>query len=49
MAAEAEDVANVDEGFQEFGMQRGQYIFDGVQQELEDMDYAVFWRDQWLR
>ena len=37
------------EGFQAFVMQRGWYIFDDAQQEVEGMDYAVFWRDRWLR
>ena len=44
-----EDVADAGEGFQSFGMQRGRYIFNGALQEVEGMDYAVFWRDQWLR
>ena len=40
-----EDVMYAGEGFQAFIMQCFQYIFDGSRQEVEGMDYAVFWRD----
>ena len=44
-----EYVADAGEGFQEFIMQCFWYIFDGARQEVEGMDYAVFWLDRWLR
>ena len=44
-----EDVADAGEVFQAFSMQCCRYIFDGAQQEVEGIDYAVFWRDCWLR
>ena len=43
-----EDVADAGEGFQAFIMQCCRYIFDGKRQEVEGMDYAVFWSDRWL-
>ena len=44
-----EDVTDAGEGFQAFSMQCGRYIFNGAQQEVEDMDYAVFCLNCWLR
>ena len=44
-----EDVVDTGEVFQAFSIQCGRYIFDGTLQEVEGMDYAVFWRDFWLR
>ena len=44
-----EYVADAGEGFQALGMQRVRCIFDGAGQEVEGMDYAVFWCDCWLR
>ena len=29
-------------------MQCGRCIFDGTRQEVEGMDFAVFWVDRWL-
>ena len=44
-----EYVADAGEGFQAFIMKCCWYIFDGARQEVEGIDYAVFWHDCCLR
>ena len=43
-----EDVTDAGEGFRAFIVQCCRYIFDVARQEVEGMDYAVFWRYCWL-